>query len=66
MESLVANAGDRDLTLPLSAEAKHLLGDAGQTKLPHVIKREMQDEITPRHQKTPGELGDRSLGGYFV
>jgi hypothetical protein len=25
----------------------------------------MQDEITPRHQ-TPGESGDRSLGGYFV
>lgn len=28
MESLVANAGDRDLTLPLSAEAKHILRDA--------------------------------------
>ena len=26
----------------------------------------MQDEITPSHQKPPGEAGDWSLGGYFV
>jgi hypothetical protein len=26
----------------------------------------MRDEITPRHQKAPGESGDRNLGGYFV
>ena len=33
---------------------------------PELWIAEMQDEITPRHQKTPGESGDRNLGGYFV